>query len=201
VPEYIVDPADIVALEARVLTDRVLLIDFGAAFYHNEKPAQIFTPAPYSSPEMLFQGELTSAVDKWAYGCLLYELCSDRILIKLLFGWNNDAMKDQVAMLGRPPDALWNNWTDRHKYFEEDGTPKEAEGRRPKVEPLSLLQRVRIVKKPVCERKADTGMDEQLDQDLSDLYDLLKGVILYDTQSRLSFDAIISHPFFSTAKK
>jgi serine/threonine-protein kinase SRPK3 len=81
----------------------------GAAFYHTEIPDHIWTPAPHSAPEIVFNGALTYQVDKWAFGCLLYELCADHTLIKLLFGWNNDAMKDQVAMLGKPPDALWDD--------------------------------------------------------------------------------------------
>ncbi|KAH8695783.1 hypothetical protein GQ44DRAFT_733732 [Phaeosphaeriaceae sp. PMI808] len=181
VPEYTVEPGDMITLEARLPTNRVLLIDFGAAFYYHERPTQIFTPAPYASPEILFQGGLTPAVDKWAFGCLLYEFCSDRSFIKLLFGCNNDAIKDQVAMLGKPPDTLWKNWTNRHKYF-EGGTSKESESRRLKVEPPSLLQRVRIVKKPVRDRRVDTDADKPLEQDLSDLYDLLKEVMLYDAQ-------------------
>jgi serine/threonine protein kinase len=197
VPEYTVEPADITSLEARLQTDRILLIDFGAAFYDYERPDQIFTPAPFASPEILFGGELTSAVDKWAFGCILYELCADRSLVKLLFGWNNDAMKDQVAMLGKPPDALWQKWEGKDKYFHPNGTPREAQGRRLKVHPLSLKQRVRNLEKPLIERGYGTGDDEApLPSELQNLYDLLKGVITYDASSRLSFEAIQAHPFF-----
>ncbi|KAL3437126.1 kinase-like domain-containing protein [Aspergillus tetrazonus] len=197
-PEYTVDPGNVLALEARLPTDRVLLIDFGAAFYHNESPEVIFTPAPLAAPEILFGGELTPAVDNWAFGCLLYELCADRTLIKLLFGWNNDAMKDQVAMLGKPAEVLWQNWENRTKYFYPDGTPKEADGRRLKVRPLSLEQRVRNLEKPLSERGYGTVDNNAppLPPDLQQLYDLLKGVITYDAGARLSFDAIQNHPFF-----
>ncbi|KAJ5687993.1 hypothetical protein N7536_010612 [Penicillium majusculum] len=109
-PEYTVDPCNIPSLEARLATERILLIDLGAAFYHHEPPDTIITPVPYKAPEILFGGELTFAVDKWAFGCLLYGLCADHSRFKLLFGWNNDAMKDQVAMLGKPPEGLWKNW-------------------------------------------------------------------------------------------
>ena len=147
-PEYTVDPGDVIALESRLRTDRILLIDFGAAFYHDERPPVVYTPAPLTSPEIHFGGEITSAVDKWAFGCLLYELCADRTLIKLLFGWNNDAKKDQVAMLGKPPDALWQNWEEGGKHFHSDRTPKESQGRRLKVDTLSLEQRVRNLESP-----------------------------------------------------
>ncbi|KAL7919270.1 kinase domain-containing protein [Trichoderma austrokoningii] len=199
-PEYTMDPGDVVALEKRLPTDKIILIDLGAAFYHGEDLDHIWTPAPHSAPEIVFGGDLTYQVDKWAFGCLLYELCADHTLVKLLFGWNNDAMKDQVAMLGKPPDALWKNWEARDKYFHPDGTPKEAQGRRLKVKPLPLRQRVRNLDKPLSERDYGTGDEAPLPPHLQDLYNLLEGIITYDAKARLSFDEILSHPFFSGAK-
>lgn len=199
-PEYTVDSGDVVALEKRLPTDQVLLIDLGAAFYHGEDLDHIWTPAPHSAPEIVFGGDLTYQVDKWAFGCLLYELCADHSLVKLLFGWNNDAMKDQIAMLGKPPDALWKNWGAKDKYFHPDGIPKEAHGRRLKVEPLSLEQRVRNLDKPLSERGYGTGDEAPLRPNFQELYDLLGGVITYDAKTRLSFDQITSHPFFSGVK-
>lgn len=200
-PEYTVDPGDVGALEKRLSTDRILLIDFGNAFYHGEDLDHIWTPAPHSAPEIVFGADLTHQVDKWAFGCLLYELCADHSLVKLLFGWNNDAMKDQVAMLGMPPDALWKNWEARDKYFHPDGTPREAQGRRLKVKLLSLEQRVRNLDtgKPLSERGYATGDESRLSPDLQDLYDLLEGLITYDAKARLSFEQVLSHPFFSAA--
>lgn len=195
-PEYTVNPGDISALEKRLRTDRILLIDFRASFYHHGQPSQIFTPAPYAAPEILFNGKLTSAVDKWAFGCLLYELCNNRTLFKLLFGWNEDARKDQVATLEKPPEELWQNWRDRGKYFHADGTPKEAQGRRLKVKPLPLEQRVRNLEKPLSEQSYGTSITTQLPPDPQSLFDLLKGVIMYDA-GRLSFEAIQqAHEFF-----
>lgn len=115
---------------------------------------------------------------------------------KLLFRWNNDALKDQVAMFGKPPDPLWQNRTARDDYFHPDGTSKEDHGRRLKVQPLSLEQRVRNLEKPLSERGYETGFTAPLPPDLQNLYDLLKEVIIYDAGSRLSFETIQVHPFF-----
>nr|POE54247.1 serine/threonine-protein kinase afc3 [Quercus suber] len=196
-PEYTIDPCDIIALERKFFSNRVLLIDLGAAFYHCENLDQIFTPASHAAPEILFGGDLTYQVDKWAFGCLLYEPCAHHTLVKLLFGWNNDAMKDQVAMLGKPPEHLWEKWHSRARYFHPDGTPKEAENRRLKVEPLSLEQRVRNLGKPLSERGYATQSDVPLTADLRMLHNLLVGLITYDPNARLSFDQIVAHPFFS----
>ncbi|GAW14058.1 hypothetical protein ANO14919_034500 [Xylariales sp. No.14919] len=80
------------------------------------------------------------------------------------------------------------------------GTPKEAQGRRLKVKPLPLEQRVRNLEKPLSERSYGTGDEAPLSTELQDLYDLLKGLITYDANARVSFDQVISHPFYSGVK-
>jgi serine/threonine protein kinase len=54
--------------------------------------------------------------------------------------------------------------------------------------------------KPLSERGYVSGDETALSPDLRDLYDILDGVITYDAKGRLSFDQILSHPFFSEAK-
>ncbi len=85
-------------------------------------------------------------------------------------------------------------------YFHPDGTPNEAQGRRLKVKPLPLEQRVRNLDKPLSERGYATGGETALPPHLQDLYDLLERIITYDANARLSFDQILSHPFFSGAR-
>jgi serine/threonine-protein kinase SRPK3 len=197
-PEYTVKTGNIAALDARLATDKILLIDFGESFYHHERPAKIITPAPFASPEIVFQAEITQAIDKWAFGCLLYEICADHSLFKMIFGWFNDTLKDQVAMLGKPEEEIWQKWEGRENYFHSDGTPKEAEGRRIKVEPYPLEQRVRNIGVPLNERRyIQTSSDEPLSSGLQDLYNLLQKILVYDAGSRLSFDEIQTHQFFS----
>lgn len=195
-PNYTVDPGNVAALGKQLSEERIILIDFGAAFFHGEDLDHIWTPAPHSAPEIVFGGELTYQVDKWAFECLLYELCADHTAIKLLFGWTNDAMKDQVSMLGKPPDALWKKWEDRGKYFNPDGSPKEAGDRRLKVEPFSLKQRVRNLDKPLSERNFGRGVETPLSPELEDLYDVLEKVFTYEANDRPSFEKLSSRPFF-----
>jgi serine/threonine-protein kinase SRPK3 len=196
-PEYTVEAGNVAALESRLCADRILLIDFGEAFYHHEKPHEIFTAAPFASPELIFDGDITYAIDKWAFGCVLYEICAGISLFKLLFGWFNDIRKDQVAMLGKPPDLIWENWKNSKKYFYPDGTPKDPEGRGLKVELYSLEERVRNIARPPSERRYATPTTEvPLSKDLQHLYDLLRRIMLYDPGSRLSFESIQAHPLF-----
>ncbi|TPX13840.1 uncharacterized protein E0L32_005784 [Thyridium curvatum] len=189
-PQYTVSPGDVSALGERPSTGRILLIDFGEAFYHHDPSMHVYTPAPLAAPEILFHGEITSAVDKWAFGCLVYELCAGHTLIKLLFGWNNDAQKDLVAMLGKPPELMWHEWKARQEYFHPDGTPKNAQERRLKVRSLSLEQQVRNLTKPLSDPGYETGVAEPLPTNFQKLDDLLASLIVYDTSGHLSFEEI-----------
>jgi serine/threonine-protein kinase SRPK3 len=197
-PEYTVKVGNVAALEARLDTDRIVLVDFGESFYHHEKPTEVVTPAPFASPEIVFGTDITPAIDKWAFACVLYELAADHSLFKMIFGWFNDTLKDQVSMLGKPPEDTWTKWEGRTKYFHDDGTPKEPEGRRLKVEPLSLEQRVRNIGKPLAERGYGSTAEskEPLSEELQSLYDLLQGILVYEPSLRSSFEEIQAHAFF-----
>ncbi|KAF2676241.1 kinase domain-containing protein [Lentithecium fluviatile CBS 122367] len=198
-PEYTVQVGNVAALDARLATDRIVLVDFGEAFYHEERPKKIVTPAPFASPEIVFGTEITPAHDQWAFACILYEIAADHSLFKMIFGWFNDTLKDQVAMLGKPPQDAWERWDGRTKYFHHDGTPKEAEGRRLTVRPLTLKQRVRNISKPLAERNygSPSELNEPLSEELQGLYDLLRGLLVYDPTSRSSFDEVQAHSFFA----
>ena len=198
-PAYTVRNANVATLGAQLATDEIVLIDFGESFYHHERPAEITTPAPSAAPEIVFGTEITPAIDKWAFACILYELAADHSLLKMIFGWFNDTLKDQVAMLGKPPENVWKQWEGRNKYFHEDGTPKEAEGRRLKVHPDTLEHRVRNIGKHPTERSYEAPGDtaEPLSRDLQSLYDLLKSLLVYEPELRASFDQVEAHPFFS----
>jgi hypothetical protein len=49
-PESTVNPGDVVALEAHLPTDRILLIHFGGAFYHHERPTEFLRQLPSHHP-------------------------------------------------------------------------------------------------------------------------------------------------------
>lgn len=101
-------------------------------------------------------------------------------------------------MLGKPPEYMWKQWEGRTKYFHEDGTPKEAEGRRLKVHSDSLEHRVRNIGRAPAERHYETPHDaaEPLSRELQNLYDLLKSLLVYEPEIRASFDQVLKHAFF-----
>ena len=200
-PAYLVQPGNMANLEKRLSIDQVLIIDFGSAFFLHENPTSVATPPPFKAPESLFGGKLTSALDIWSLGCNLFEMCSGYCLLKMLFEPKADVRKDMVAMLGKPPEAMWQAWSEREKYFESDGTPKASEDRQIAVKVYPLSDRVRDIEK--LQQPGSIGFFAVEDQNsthpkfsLSDLEDLLVRMLTYDAENRLSINDALQHPFF-----
>ena len=116
VPQYLVQPCNMPALEDRISLARIMIIDFGQAFYLDETP-DVLTPKQFSAPEVLFGTAITPATDQWQLGCTIFGVCSGHSLLNMLFNPKMDVMKDMVAMLGKPPDTMWQRWKERENYF------------------------------------------------------------------------------------
>lgn len=191
------------ALEEKLSIPKILIIDFGQAFYHHESP-DVLTPKLFMAPEILFSQSRSPALDQWQLGCTTFELCSGYSLLRMLFGAKTDVMKDVVAMLGKPPDAMWRNWKERETYFHDDGSPKPAVGRRIPVKTYPLMERVRDIarademsnKEPRREQSI-VIRDALPNDELAQLYDLLSKLLVYEARQRLSMSKSTEHPFFT----
>lgn len=146
VPQYLVQPCNMQALEEKFSNPEVLIIDFGQAFYHHESP-DVPTPKLFMPPKILFAEFVSPALDQWRLGFATIELCSEYSLFRMPFNEKTNVMKDVVAMLGRPPKTMWWSWEERGTYFEDDGTPKPSAGRRISVKPYPLEDRVTDIAK------------------------------------------------------
>lgn len=209
VPQYLVQPCNMQALENRLLIEKILIIDFGQAFYLNETP-DVLTPKQFSAPELLFGTTITPAIEQWQLGCTVFEICSGFNLLTMLFNPKMDVMKDMVAMLGKPPDTMWQRWKERGSYFEADGTPKATIGRKIAVRPYPLIDRLwdivrldekalRQQSKPMTRasnRSRITGLKLPNDE-LIQLHDLLINLMVYEPTERLPIDQTLIHPFFN----
>lgn len=87
----------------------------------------------YLAPEIRLKPEISEASDIWALGCVFYELYAGQSLF-VTFESQDETFSHLVHILGRFPSRWWDTWYGRHKYFEEDGTPKEE----PEEEELPL---------------------------------------------------------------
>ncbi|KAL9044827.1 MAG: hypothetical protein Q9214_002063 [Letrouitia sp. 1 TL-2023] len=200
-PAYLVEPENIENLEKQLSTDQILIIDFGSAFFLHKSPISVATPLTFKAPESLFDGKLTSALDIWSLGCNLFELCSGYCLLKMMFEPNADVRKDMVSMLGKPPERMWQAWSDREKYFEPDGTPKALGDRQIAVKVYTLADRVKDIAN--LQQPGSVGYFSQESQrltapefNLDHLEDLLVKMLVYEAENRLSIDDALNHPFF-----
>ena len=202
-------PLDRQELEKRLAIPKILIIDFGQAFYSNEPPNTL-TPKIFSAPEILFATEVTEATDQWQMGCLIFELCSGFSLFSSLFDPKMDVLKDIVSMLGKPPDTMWQRWQERDKYFEDDGTPKEARGRIIPVKPYRLIDRVGDIVKQ--DRRAAGKANARLvaaseflepsgeglpNDTLVHLHGFLRRLLIYESDKGLAIEEALIDPFFS----
>ncbi|KAL9098801.1 MAG: hypothetical protein Q9163_005600 [Psora crenata] len=229
VPQYLVQPCNMRALEDRLSLARIMIIDFGQAFYHDETP-DVLTPKQFSAPEVLFGTAITPATDQWQLGCTIFEVCSGYSLLNMLFNPKMDVMKDMVAMLGKPPDTMWQRWKERENYFEADGAPKAATGRKIAVRPYPLVDRVYdIVRSDEkirgeqsgkmtgisnekirgeqsgnmtgISKKSNVAPPKLPNDQLVQLHDLLSKLMVYEPRERLPMDRALNHPFFTAVAK
>lgn len=73
-------PRGIIELEYHLHINQAIFIAIRAVFYHQERYIWLLTPASFASSEILFGGELTSAVNKRVFRSLLYKFYSAQIL-------------------------------------------------------------------------------------------------------------------------
>lgn len=209
-PCYCVKRPDLAALERRILINKVLIIDFGQAFFFDQSPTRITTPAQFSAPEVLYRTEISPSIDKWALGCTIFEICAGYTLLKMIFNPRTDVLKDMVSMLGKPPNSLWLLWEDRENYFEPDGQSRSAVGRRISVQIYPLSERVRNIGRPrlsisdrrdsrteVISEDATNSSEQIASEELEDLKDLLSQMMVYDPEARVGLEKALVHPFFN----
>ncbi|KAA8896067.1 kinase-like domain-containing protein [Sphaerosporella brunnea] len=101
----------------------IKLVDFGEAFLsHKGIKEPLNTALCFAAPETLFRDEtVTSAVDIWALACIFYQLFSSCIMFQAGAGWADDVISNIVLTFGKIPPRWWNKWSNRPKYFTEDG--------------------------------------------------------------------------------
>jgi len=199
-PTYLVHQCNLAALEERLALPKIILIDFGSAFSSFKPPIEHDNLPQISPPEVLFHTTLSSSIDTWAAGCVTFEICAGYTLFKALFNRKQDVRKDIVAMLGKPPESMWQLWPERGCYFEADGTPKKT-AKGIMVKPYPLSDRIRDMTRLYSDVTPTPAQDWETEDfptaELAELYDLLSKIFLYETESRLSPSMALKHPFLS----
>ncbi|KAG6871186.1 hypothetical protein C0992_011547, partial [Termitomyces sp. T32_za158] len=126
-PSYVVMPSDLLQLAGLICDSNdcsIKITDFGEAFLTSdpEKPFPNI-PIALAAPEIIFHdSNISSKVDIWSLGCLIFELFSKHWLFDSFFKDRDEILIEMVRTLGKLPERWWTAWEARDQFLEEDGT-------------------------------------------------------------------------------
>ncbi|KAF1842628.1 kinase-like protein [Cucurbitaria berberidis CBS 394.84] len=104
-PTHVVDALDYSHLNTEHLSSNILITDFGEAFFKDNVPKGLGTPASFSAPELLFGYQPSCAVDLWALGCLVFQIHTFQVLIPTIFSSDQEALAMAIETVGALPEA------------------------------------------------------------------------------------------------
>ncbi|KAJ5142661.1 kinase-like protein [Penicillium bovifimosum] len=115
------------ASEKITLSDtRVLLTDFGEAFFPSEEPKhESRTPLVIRPPEVRFEPNdpLSFPSDIWTLACSIWDIVSQRPIFEWWFVTEDYITREHVDILGVLPPEWWRRWEARTLDFTENGEP------------------------------------------------------------------------------
>lgn len=103
--------------------ERILLSDFGESFNPHTTPRYSSSTLPLlQPPEARFSDEpLSFPSDIWTLACTIWEIFGQRPLFEAFLASADRVTAEQVEALGILPTEWWNNWGNRHEWFNEEG--------------------------------------------------------------------------------
>ena len=185
-PAHIVEPLDYTSLDMGKLSPKLLMTDFGEAFFIKDPPKELGTPVAYAAPELLFGYSPSCAADLWSLGCLLFEIHAFGILLPVFWGTPGEAIGEAIEMIGALPDS----W--RRSYFDQDVDLEDKPGKKHAwfdhtiQRPYTLESQLRN----------DTPELSQPQRDV--LLQLLKCLLVFEPSQRLPACKVRRHPWFMT---
>ncbi len=115
-PKFIYRPADLMRLGA-YFTGNIKAIDFGEAFFLDDPPEGLSTPANFSSLELLRDNKAGKESDVWALACTIYEMRARQSLFEIQFGIDESVLPQMERLLRPFPMKL----SDSHNVEDEEG--------------------------------------------------------------------------------
>lgn len=213
-PRYLVEPACLD--RPQLLGEEILLIDFGHALHARSStppppppPQETAISLPYCAPEVLFNTTQLPgpAAEIWALACTLYEIRAGAQLFASFFGTRDEILRQVGQTFGKFPEPWWSMWEGRPRYFDEDGLPL-----REWPDGIALA-----VEYPLHSQIRDIGADDDgpgyasselggewvmerpgtrlSEAEVADLHDLLRKMLRYHPEDRISMDEVLQHPW------
>jgi serine/threonine-protein kinase SRPK3 len=165
-------------------SSNVLIADFGEAFFKDNVPKGLGTPASFSGPEMLFGYPPSYAVDLWALGCLIFEIHTFSVLLSTFFGSSEEALAMAIETVGALPEEwqdscyfkdnpLETNPGEKHRWFDDQ------------------IQRVRTLDSQILEKMPGLSQDQH-----AAFLQLLKSIMVFEPSHRLPAAEVGKHSWF-----
>ena len=174
---------DVVDGHRQVRDASVRLIDFGSATFDWEHHSKIISTRHYRAPEVILELGWAQPCDVWSVGCIMFELALGHTLFQTHDNKEHLAMMERI--LGPIPVKM--AVRSRTKYFSQgnlkwDHSSSHGKYVKRHCKPLeNYIERI----------------DEVLQADWMDLFDLIQKMLVYETEQRITLTESLKHPFFS----
>jgi dual specificity tyrosine-phosphorylation-regulated kinase 2/3/4 len=156
---------------------KLCVIDFGSSCFDSERLYTYIQSRFYRAPEILLGIPYTPAIDVWSLGCMLAEFSNGYPL----FPGESETQQMLLVMetLGLPPRSMLDRAPRRKVFFDANNAPKLTPNARGKTP-----------------RPSTKNLADFLQSANPDFLDLLKGLLEYEPERRLTPSEALRHPFF-----
>lgn len=166
-------------LNMRFVRDPAIkVIDFGSATHEKEHHSRVVSTRHYRAPEVIAEIGWSYPCDLWSVGCILFECYTGHTLFQTHDNKEHLAMME--FMLGTLP--AWICKTSKKRYFRKDRLDFNKHS--------SSGRYIRKYCRHLSEYRKESSYEHQ------DFFDLLKGLLEYDPERRLSASSALKHQFF-----
>ncbi|KAF9958241.1 dual specificity protein kinase kns1 [Mortierella alpina] len=175
----------------RVLLDpEIRLIDFGSATFQDEHHSSVVCTRHYRAPEIILGLGWSYPCDIWSIGCILVEFLTGEALFQTHDNLEHLAMMEVV--LGPVPDKLIRAANkSASKYFVHGRLDfPNDETKRNSRKYVKALRPLKEYVSPTSDNVSDLRF-------ASDFVDLLRRLLAYDPNDRISASQALRHPYFN----
>jgi len=105
-------------VDPKLLSDQIMIIDFGIAFLQDQSSPSIGTPKSYCAPEFLFNDGRSVSSDIWALGCTIFEIRTGCYLFRYKGAPSrNQSLIAMIKVLGTLPEFWWDKWEEGRDWY------------------------------------------------------------------------------------
>jgi serine/threonine-protein kinase SRPK3 len=205
VPKYLVHEVNFQEVDFKYLSDEICLIDYGVSFHKEDPPSNYYIPLPYLPPEgfaLSDDNETYPPIDSvggdmWALGCTLFEIRMQVELFYMLEG-RDEHLDEMVRLFGKLPQALWDSWTYRDEYYDDDANPvgyRAGEDISQYFEKVAMNQPLSVTLHHADGTEEEKHF-EMCEKEKRLFADLLRRILRYDPAERASMNEILEHDWF-----